>query len=164
MAKVYEYIPSAFKEGATAAILPNREEASVTRTSDGYSEKADGTLELKGANETRYYYDNGVRKILIEDSATNLIPNSNDFSSWVQPNLTMSASSDNIFLNKNSTRIVSSGDFNLALVLGGIDTSNKDIVVSVYIKNNKPQQQTLTVRKNSEPYRQTLTARMNSNR
>ena len=72
MAKVYEYIPSAFKEGATAAIIPNREEASVTRTSDGYSEKADGTLELKGANETRYYYDNGVRKILIEDSATNL--------------------------------------------------------------------------------------------
>ena len=79
MAKVYEYIPSAFKEGATAAIIPNREEASVTRTSDGYSENADGTLELKGANETRYYYDNGVRKILIEDSATNLL---SDFSNF----------------------------------------------------------------------------------
>ena len=79
MAKVYEYIPSAHKAGATAAIIPNREEASVTRTSDGYSENADGTLELKGANETRYYYDNGVRKILIEDSATNLLSYTESF-------------------------------------------------------------------------------------
>ena len=95
MAKVYEYIPSAYKTGATAAIIPNREEASVTRTSDGYSENADGTLELKGANETRYYYDNGVRKILIEDSATNNI--STNFNDWNLSNVENSLGQNNSF-------------------------------------------------------------------
>ena len=75
MAKVYEYIPSAHKAGATAAIIPNVSAGDLTlsRTSQAYRTNKDGLLELMDANVPRIDYSDDLNcpSLLLEPSATN---------------------------------------------------------------------------------------------
>ena len=76
MAKVYEYIPSAHKTGATASIIPNVSAGDLTlsRTSQAYRTNKDGVLELMDANVPRIDYSDDLNcpSLLLEPQATNI--------------------------------------------------------------------------------------------
>ena len=142
MSKEFLYIPSAYKEGKTYSAIPNVSEAdlgSFTRGSSATRVNEQGLIELVGNDIPRIdYSDGGCPKLLLEDSAENLVEYSEDFSQWSDIGNSTNITTGQESITQESFSSLISMPVGSGTYLGNniSATIDQEYTISVWAKNN----------------------------
>jgi len=136
-------IPSAYKEGVLAAVLPNNGIADLDFTRDSIATRvnAQGLIEEVGVNVPRLdYSDGGCPSLLLEPQSTNLVIYSEDFNNtdWVkQSGITITTNTTDTLSpsGENNANKVVSTDSTKGFYIIPVSTTN-DVTRTIYLKGS----------------------------